>query len=573
MSLTLPPTASRTRSFTDKFLKSSGGYGWRHVFPHTAKTYPGALLLLFVTSVLAMALEIAGFSIVIFNISALEQAPITMPFGMEKLVPLISDAPAITIAVFVTAMAASALLHFLNGCLLAHYRRTSFEDVMTATINNLSKRPDDQFVFETGLRALPRILRRDCRYLSRSITAAMRLPAPLAILLSASVAGAIHYPYFTLIVVCILAVILPLHLLIGFWGGKVTDQLLKAGAAKSRADQKVIDSIFLSPYASAAADDGKEDVGRAHATSPIVQPFLRAYEKRIRTVPASMLLSRLSFLTVILFLGIFAARAYTLGNLSVAQILVFFIGLRFSMTALSELAAEVTNIISYSPLMSTLSNFLNGAQKPDSALFTCTLDGDVPTSESHLHLVSSMPLLKDVASAITSAISTSERPVQIVSGDYESLPDHMKIAHIKRKLGPLWEELSTQMRDSLRAVSSQKENVNPPAKSISALIDICDPEEPLDLYWPSASYNSIEPSDRNVLQTWLKNTRIIVVHTALPKRIPRNANGQVWTLQTHDLKYHCSANEFAAKRSEIRTYIEQTESQEAGPGDGFDDMV
>lgn len=538
------------------YLTSVGGYGWRHVFLHTIRRYPLQLLSLFVTGVSAMALELVGFGLVILSVSALEREPGTQPSGLEKYVQFEGGSLVLVVVLFVSAMAASAILHFLNGWLTAYYRRKTFEDVMADTVETLRDRPDDAFVYESGIRGLSRVLRRDCRYLSRSITDAMKLPVPFLILVSTVIAGLMFFPYFSLVVLGLLALMLPFHILVGFWGGKVTDQLLKSASAKSAADQSVIDAVFLSPYAGTQEDEHAGSLGRAHSESEKVQPFLRAYEKRIRTIPASLLISRITFLVVLLILGVLGAKAYQAGSISLSEILTFLVGLRLAMTSMSELAAGVTNIISFSPLISGLADFLNSSRKHHEGLPTLTLVSEPPNQNSGLFLISDAPFSWEVASSITARISGPGRDVQIITGDYGNLPPHMKLAHIKRRLGPAWNALSNSLRDKIRKVCFDKSSTDEVGKSASALIDLCSPDQEVDLYWSSSTFSALSAEDRAQLLAWLSTTRLIVVYPKVPKRVPRLKNFGVWTLQSQKIQLHCAAEDFDKNRDTILKFVE-----------------
>jgi hypothetical protein len=98
---------------------------------------------------------------------------------------------------------------------------------------------------------------------------------------------------------------------------------------------------------------------------------------------------------------------------------------------------------------------------------------------------------------------------------------------------------------------------DPVGKSIAALVDLCMSDRKLDLFWSSASFNSIASDDRQELISWLGDSRLIIVYPRVPKRMPRINGFEIWTLTRQELKFHCLADDFDAKRSEIMKLYEE----------------
>jgi|GEM_PF-4358658 len=547
----------------------TGGFGWWRAFKIGYQKYPLAAILIFLTGLAAIVLELAAYGVIALGIELYQSQESRVFLGYEFAFPFSRQTLLIGTLVFTISMFSSALVSFVNGWLLARYRRITFYDTIRDLVNRLDESNQHPFVNEYGIRGVSRSLRREARYVGRAITDALTLPTPFIVIAIVGVLAIWKYPTVALIVILIVAISSPFHFLTGKWGAAMMEKLINSGLGRGQADKEIVETILQSPYRD--NNDDSVDFGKQHADRPEVQKFLRYYEMRVRLMPISGLISRLSFLAIFIALGLYIGLALMQGKLTSSDVLILFVGVRFSGAALSQLASIITLVASYSPMISAPLDFLydeklndQGASIPPIKMSSDRAPG------KQIILISDLPVTWPSVQNFAKNWPAANGDIQLISSNYTQLPSYLDR-----------QELATRVRKAMRGISKEElreiistietpEKGKPQAKAIIALAELAPRRTDKTLFIPAKSIATLAKDDLAIVLSHLEQRPTAIIHGGVPKRLPRQDGYEVWTLQNNVLTYFCKASEFADTRDKIVDHIEK--HQTASQTDEADDM-
>ncbi len=554
----------------DSQTKSSA-LGWALTLKRAFFWYPGSALALLVSGLIGTVLETTAFAVAIICIQVLQSQESVTYFGFTLEYPLSTNVLIGCGLVFSGFMLMSALMHYFNGILLARTRRKTFRDMIVTSLEKFAQSPGSSFVTSQNSKALSRVLRRDCRYVSKATTDGLGLPRPLIVLTVAIVLGIIYYPEITLTILGILALSLPLHIAVGHWGARNMSRLLNSGANKSRADGEAIDSLMLSPFR--LSSTASEQLAKDHADGREVQDFLLAYQSRVALVPTSMLISRLSYLAIFMAVGLVLALQWQNGELNFASIAILLIGIRFAAAASSELAQIITVISSYSPLIKGLLTFVSEPGTHPNAGFETVSELSLNAGRAQLpnrvFLIGDGALTWSLADYVSTFQDSDACEPQIISGEFSEIPSMYDLEPVRLAIKMEWKTLSDPTKTKVLQTLDGELVGDRVANSLIALKLLTNKDHPTALFWENRAFTELPSNDKRVILRSLLNTAVTVVYSSVPKRLPKVPGFDVWTLINGSLSFGCEADQYPDKRE---AFIEAFANAKKARDDAMDEL-
>lgn len=528
-------------------------FGWLLILRRAFWRYPKSALALLGTGLLGTVLETLAFAIAIICIQVLQQQDSVTYFGFTVPSPLSTDTLLVCSSLFAGFMLLSALTYFSNGLLLARLRRRTFRDMITMSLEKFVEKPGDSFTTSQSPKMLSRVLRRDCRYVSKATTDGLGLPKPVMVILVTLVLGSIYYTEVTIAILVILLASVPLHIVVSNWGARNMSRLIDSGSVKSRADGIAIESLVFSPFKLSQKDSQR--YAREHADSDAVQGFLKAYQGRVALVPTSVLVSRLTHLAIFLVVGILMAVQWQSDGLDLAGLAILLVGIRFAAAATSEIAQIITVISSYAPLTNGLLSFVSTKQSEQPERLAEVPDHgseeDAKPLPLRMFLISDAIISWPLAEQVSRLQGEHVYRPQIISGSFQAVPEGYDFELIKKALDEEWANLSEPVKQKIQQLIDGESRDDLVANSLVALKLLVALDDPTAVFWDSKSFVRLTPADRRIVMRSLANVPVTVVYNNVPKRIPKETTFKVWTLLQNELKFSCKARYFIENRAEI----------------------
>ncbi len=530
-------------------------FGWIVTIRRAFSRYPKSALTLLGTGLLGSILEMLAFAIAVICIQVMQRQEAVTYFNFSLPYPLSLDTLIICSALFGGFMLLSALSYFYNGILLAKLRRRTFRDMIALSLEKFVEKPGDNFVTSQSSKMISRVLRRDCRYVSKATTDGLGLPKPIIVLTITFVLGFMYFTEVTSAIVIILLASVPLHIIVSNWGARNMSRLIDSGAVKSKADGVAIETLVFSPFK--LGPEAAKRYASKHADSDEVQGFLRAYQGRVALVPTSVLVSRFTHLAIFLSVGVIMAIQWQRDGIDLAGIAILLIGIRFAAAATSEIAQIITVISSYSPLTNGLLSFVWSQQDGGSERLV-ELPVRAPGDDAmrlplRIFLISDSMVSWPLAEQVSSLQGKQGYRPQIISGSFETVPVGHDVDVVRTALENEWANLSDALKLKVHQKLNGERMDDLTANSLIALKLLVARDQPTAVFWESKSFVGLSPADRRTVMRSLSNVPVTVVYNGVPKRIPNIATFQVWTLLNGELNHSCKAKNFLETRSEILT--------------------
>ena len=347
---------------------------WLHVAREAYFNSRGKALIVLVVSLLNTLSQLLAVSVVVGVAQALSRDGAVSLFGLELQINISEGNAYLAVLAVVASLAAATLFQTLIALLTARYRREFFADSIRLLLSRLKTLSNTGSDTPMQTRLLARLLRRECRYLSRSYVAALSIIPSIMTFIGIAAFAVWNFPNYALWLAVALAATAPVHLGLTIWGANVSDDLVVNAQRKAKADEKILTSITASsPYAQ--IDDSLiED----HVVQPEVADFLNTYQNRMRFGAYSMLISSLTgtiVLGVVIFLFV---RSYLQGSFDAAGAVFVIIAMRLLVTTAGVIATGLSLIGSYQPFVQELLAVLGlKAAAPAPRTVTETTQGSV----------------------------------------------------------------------------------------------------------------------------------------------------------------------------------------------------
>jgi len=528
--------------------------GWLKVFGNSFSNYKKDAIIVFLSGIFALVLEMASFAVLLLGLKLFAEGGSVSLLGITLETPMPPRMMAYGLIIFVVLRLIASTVLYYSQVVIAKVRAESFRDYIERAIRHIQKYPDHEYIRSLGLKGSSRVLRRECRYASRTITDALQLPRHIFTLIILLALGLWAFPIAVALIVLIMVLSYPFHRKLGKWGVKVMENVLDYGAEKSKYDRQVIGTVLRSPFST--QDEGAvDDIPLKHSRSPIVSKFLLAYENRVKLPPRSQLITNLSFLLIFMIIGGIALLQYQVGEVDVVLLTALLIGIRLASAAVVQAFTSITVIASYSPLISDFLDFLDTTPK-------------VPLKDS-LEIVGGKflshkaciicPNEFDVAHAkeISNFWLKPVRDNIFIHGKYDELPLDFDGSSIKNALQAdgAWEQMSDPMKDRIK---QSIENFSAASEASASLIAAWYNSErnwKTNVFWDARSFGQLIPDDQKLVEQWLRNRRLAIYYANVPKSVPELEGLGVWLLQPSKLQRLCRADGFREKRNEIISLV------------------
>lgn len=506
--------------------------GWRKIFRLALARYKFAGLILFVTGISATVLEISAYVVILNFITQLDSGTAAAPFSFTlPFLDLANASVLVQAGLFLGLMLTSTSLFYIQGALVARYRRIAFQDTIERTLTKLIRFPDARYPAELGARGMARTLRRECRYVSRAIIDLLTLPRPALVLLAVIVLGIQHYPAIIAIAATLALLSLPLHIAVGRWGSKTVRNMIKKGGIKSQADRNVVERIQISTNVP-AVDGPLEEAALAHGRDPRVSNFLFAYGRRMMLSPVSMLVSRLVLIVIITAIGLYIARQIGVGAFSLADTAMVILGFRLASNTLSSLIQTTVIVASYSPLIGGLLSFLYldpRAETASSGTPPLTTENGAPLPKRFMW-VGGPSLDRSIVSRINALWPADDAGVMIVTGTPGDTPGAESESEFRAWMNDhsvaLSEEIQSEALQAYRDAPLATER----GRALVAFWE-CERSNPGSrIFWDSKSFMSFGPADRTALLGRLSDRNFCLYFISVPKRLSALVDGNIFRL-------------------------------------------
>ena len=520
--------------------------GWKRIFKIAFKDNPLPAFLIFSTGVFATLLEMAAFGVIIFAINNLTSGDATFierfELNLEKGSPIIFY----TILAFAALKLSATMIFYGNAVLVAKYRRDLFVSMARKTVAMIRDFPNHPYVKKYGIKYLPRVLRREARYTSRAVSDAFQLPRHLIIVSVLFMLGLVYLPIPIIVTALIVLGSLPFHIIVSRWGAHTMDDLIDSGIRKGITDRQIIKRILKSPFIH--DKEFNAEIENEYVQDKSAKRFFNAYGNRAKLTPRSQLVSSLTFLCIFIALGIILFNGLISGAYSVATVTALVIALRFISASVMAIAQIITNIASYSPLISELLDFLyaNPGKWTDREL---TVIGEkfskrvilITKSEIDIHL----------GSKLNKLWGETARPMNLLADNSSVLIEGSDINGIGEFLETEWSGLSDALKTSIMDAASGANQNNVSANQLILLWLATKSNPKSSILWEARGFNGLGIADRHFILNWTGNRKTVICFPNIPKSLPDYSKYVVWLLIDDTLFKMCRAGNFQNQKSQI----------------------
>ena len=526
--------------------------GWRRIFRIAFWEYPWQSIIVFLTGVIATVLDMAAFGVIVLAVSYLSGDGAVNVAGFEFSSPETKIGLLYFVGAFGVLKLAGSLMSYLNMVLVANYRVVTFKDVIRKTVAQIRNHPQHYYVKKYGIKRLPRILRRETRYTSRAISDAFQLPRHVLIVIALLIIGFVYFPLPISIVLVIMALSLPLHMLASRWGARTMNDLIASGMMKAAYDRRVVLRILKSPFPADA--NFNENIENEHVDNPHVMHFLNSYGRRSKLTPVSQLVSNLTFLCIFVILAIILLGDLMDGTHTASSVIALVFGIRFLATSFGVVAQIITNTASYSPLVSELLDFL---YKPP------VLSGDMPYIVSdgqafskRVFLIGRQEIDINFATKLRTLWKDEIKPVAMLHNDISILRQDRRAELLEDALLNDWVRLSKPLKQDITDAFDNQGSKYLVANHL-ILLWLATKENPKSsVLWESKGFLKLAKSDRDVILSWLRNRKVIIYFTGIPKRLPGIHKYMVWILNDNNMIPLGRATDFIKDRDRAEVLFE-----------------
>lgn len=506
------------------------------------KSYKGYLFSVNSTMLLATVCELLAYSIAISYFSQ------SWPEFLTPHIDQLNNNPNTLIylcCIFILFLFLSSVLYYCSALMSASCRVKAFKRNIDSMLSMVIRAPESDFVCKNLGSDLPRALRRDCRYLSLSLTDLITLPKLLLIIIFISTYGLLNYPIVSSVFIGLSVALIPIYVYVSKYGRRGMDGLLSSGAKKSNADKSIVKFILSQPVMLTSNDYKVFDQHHIYVNS-----FLSNYKRRMILAPLSDLVSRLCAVLIFSIIGCFLILGYQQGKFNFSDIIVIIIGLRFLVQALMELGQKCVIILSYVPLMGGLAHFILGGGRTEKRN---AIEQHVPSTglSQHFCTIGNSELNWIVSNLVANHMSYDNSETILITDTQISNELLSKLPSIEHILSHQLSDLSSSFKDDLRVVNIEKSGPSF-AVSFFTIISLTVNSKPCNIIIDGKLFNQLSASDKGVLLEYFGKYSICVYYSSIPKRKPSPFEERVYELRDGNLISIADDNIYNKKLSEQR---------------------
>lgn len=385
------------------------------------RDHPLTLAMTTVLNMASVGAQLAFLALLPGLLSALvpSAGTVTGPIGQALPVDLFSIGALPLLGVTFSLLLLSAAADFLQQRLVAKVNIATFRKLMRTVLRKLFV--EQALVRESGrigIKHFVNLFTKGCRYGSLIGYRATRLIRPLLAVPSLLVFCVLQSPLLTLVAFLAFALTLPFHLLLILRGIDSMRRLMKHGGMHATSKKTLISmllsyptwrSLEIQPMQKDAIDDGSEG-------------YLKAYFDRRMLSALSTLLNVVAIAIALLVTFFLIERAPGGLGISVGELLVYLLALRFLVTNVGLIVTDLTMISSYTPMCEDAYQLLSDSSNGPTSALLPPKDGPIPTNDllPRLIIFASAPIaapgLQELASAATGDREWLEAP--IIRGQY-----------------------------------------------------------------------------------------------------------------------------------------------------------
>lgn len=550
----------RSQPDSGAYQKAIGSL-WGHVVSKAIGASPRRVLIVLAISSVSAFVQVAAFALLLSIAEMISQGgPLQTPFGTK--VEATREAIGLGVVAVGLSLLIAALAKFCLTWITANYRKRFFGELISKLLFKLKELRAEGAPIAADDRTLARMMKRECRYLSRSYVTALQALSPLVILLAVLVFSLFENPAITSVVILGIALAAPLHLKLTSWGAGVSDELMMASREKAQADQAIVDSIVRAPNFSRRSPE--ELV--AYTSSPAVDGFLEAYRNRMRVGALSQFLSSGVGVIVMGAVLLLFAEGYLRGFLDLTDAVFLLVLFRLLLTNAASLAQSLTLIGSYEPFVRGLLEVLSHEPARVHQRRRKT-----PPASQHCIVLSPSRLSVFEANRLVRELWRRPPPstVPFVTGDYGLSSKNPKEAlgvpagtGIAQILGTTL-GLSDDETEKLSAFLS-RETVEPddwlelPDSMKFSLAFQAACRRPLGIIVVDGpGFNLLSPSLRRGLLETAGARRLVLVFPSVPKRVGLAGDTEIFIAEPDELRAVGTLKGLTAQRDELQAQLKQ----------------
>ena len=489
---------------------------------HAFTKYKKQASMFFAFGISAVIFEALAFVTIWIGFSQIDSKGKDLPFSeaLQGLSPV--TVTIIGVGIVVGLLFLSALSFYLLGNRMAHFRRYSFEAASLDLLAKLNSNMASPYIEKNGAKAISRALRRDCRYISKSLGMLLIIPRFLLVLILALVAGLFSFPKITGVAILIIVLSLPFHMFAARHGISAMDRILSSSRSKSQNDLGTVRQVYASNFRTGSKEETLT-ILENYKNSESTQAFLEAYGDRINLGPLSQFVSRMTGMVLFAVLAGIIYFDYAAGKISISEMFLIVIVFRFGFRALMNLASNVVNVVSYKPLVEETVEFLYGDDAALEAEPTSKPFEFNPPIDEFDYLIGLIGV-SDVnwffASKLYDAMECDQTNIRLLVSDDEP-PAELSKEYPKMLAGLLrgrWKNLSAITKDHLKAAKKKDAEVPLHIRALKVLaLTYKEPDIKVNL-WESKAFASLPIHDKNVIVSSLGGQKVLICYPKPPKR-------------------------------------------------------
>ncbi len=527
-------------------------------------------------SIVNTVAQLAAFAVVILVAQALTRDGIVELLGVSATLPL--DRPTLLTLVggVAAALLTAAIIQYQVALLTAQYRRTFFAELIKSLLGALQGMRQDGRGVSFDHSMFGRMMRRECRYLSRAYVAAISAIPPGVMLIGVCVFSLSSFPFFTGFLILVILLAIPFHIAVTTWGAGVSTELVRGAQRKARADDAMIARIIAHPLPTEFTEDDFE----RHVNSDDVRMFLDAYRDRMRLGASSQLISGITTAIALASVVLIFSEGFVRGVLDVSVAIFVVIAFRLLLSNAAAIAQSFAVVGSFQPFVQALIDVLDSSQNaPSARLFSQPPEGSVVIvfDPNPLSLLIAWQLHLDFRP------TKSQLPAKIVLSNYElrgatpteslELPDYWDIDDIVGWLPEISDANRSALKDYLSqptATPAAWANLPDAVRTIFSFKSAME-EDGASIIAAGSALSLLTAAERKALLE--KNGRRLLVATYqnAPKRIPFSGDINMYVCRNNELVFAGDVQDFNTKREMILRMVSEEKARLAAAYFQFDE--
>jgi len=549
-----PETKAKPRRTHDVFK------AWGHVASEAYRRGWARALSMLALALLNTATQLMTIAIILGVVQSLSSDGVVEFFGHQFLIPMNRDSLYWAVAAVIGSLLLAAVIQYAVGLLKAHYRRAYFAQAIRRLLSALDRMCKNGSATGFHPKFFGRMMRRECRYVSRSYVEALGIIPPTVTFAGIFVFAALNFPTYAGLLAFVLVLSAPMHLWLTTWGAGVSRNLLRSGQRKARADQAMIARMTSHPY----AQDFSEADFEAHVVSPDVAGFLDAYKNRMRIGILSQLASALAGVLMLTVVIIVFVEGYLRQTLDLSGAVFVVLALRMLLGSAAAVAQGFAMVGSYQPFMeSLLKVFENDGRATTPRTLTHPAEGSVVAvfDPAPLSMVSARQLHLDFRPTKIQTPATlvlpNHEPLGATPQETLGLPPQTTVDDLVAWLPALSEinRACLQKYFDAKTVSADDWAAFPPAlKAAFSMKSAIESGNASIIALPGA-LQTLSPAERSGLLALAGRRLIVLLFQAAPKKFLFANDIDMYAADGDQLVHLGKSINFTEKRTEISDFL------------------